>query len=186
MPPIPDRHLEERILKAAHRLVRTRGVQGLTLRAVAHAADTTTPTLYKRFRNKEALRFALAGRFREELTAELLSCSSLEESHRRWLVYVESHPREYELLRLYWGHFISAPRPVRSWMLTQLATRFGGEPQQYAAVHDAIFLLCHGTSTLLISSPDRRVLEETRQICIRVCDELLRNAELLRSPIAQA
>ena len=72
MPPIADKHLEERILKAALRLWRKRGEDGLTLRAVAEEADTTTPTLYKRFRNKEALRLALAYRFREELTADLL------------------------------------------------------------------------------------------------------------------
>lgn len=77
MPPTADKHLEERILKAALRLWRKRGENGLTLRAVAHEADTTTPTLYKRFRNKEALRLALAFHFREELTADLLSSPTI-------------------------------------------------------------------------------------------------------------
>jgi AcrR family transcriptional regulator len=180
MPPVADKHLEERILRAANRLLRARGDQGLTLRGVAREAGTTTPTLYKRFRNKEALRLALAIRFRDELTADLLSCASIEQSHRHYLAYVESHPREYELLRLYWGRFFSTPRPVRSWMLAQLATRFGGEPEQYSAVYDGIFLLCHGASTLLISAPDHAVLEATRNICTRVCDELLENAQLFR------
>jgi AcrR family transcriptional regulator len=80
MPPISDKHLEERILKAARRLWRTRGERGLTLRAVAHEAGTTTPTLYKRFRNKQALRLALAYRLREELNAELFSSPSLEQA----------------------------------------------------------------------------------------------------------
>jgi len=186
MPPIADKHLEERILKSAHRLLRVRGDKGLTLRAVAREASTTTPTLYKRFRNKEALRFALANRFRDELTADLLASPVIEQSHRRYLAYVESHPREYELLRLYWGHFFSTPRPVRSWLLAQLAARFGGEADQYSAVYDGIFLLCHGASTLLTSAPDQAVLEATRNICTRVCDELLRNAPLFRSPQCQA
>jgi len=182
MPPIADKHLEERILKAAQRLLRARGDKGLTLRAVAHEASTTTPTLYKRFRNKGALRFALASRFREELTADLLSSATIEQSHRRFLAYAESHPREYELLAQYWGHFFSTPRAVRSWLLTQLTARLGGDADQYAAVYDGIFLLCHGASTLLISAPDQAVLKATRDICTRVCDDLLQNALLFRQP----
>lgn len=181
MPPIADKHLEERILKAALRLWRTRGESGLTLRAVAQEAHTTTPTLYKRFRNKEALRLALAYRFREELTSDVLSSPTIEQAHRRYLAYAEEHPREYELLRVYWGHFFSTPRPVRNWMLTQLAARLGGEPDEYAAVYDGVFLICHGASTLLASAPDERVLEATREICIRVCDQMIDNAPLFRS-----
>jgi AcrR family transcriptional regulator len=181
MPPIADKYLEERILKAAHRLLRARGEEGLTLRAVALEADTTTPTLYKRFRSKEALCLALANRFRDEMTIDLLSSPTVEQAHRRYLAYVEAHPREYELLRLYWGHFFTTPRPVRAWLLTQLAARLGGQPEDYAAVYDGIFLLCHGASTLLISAPDQAVLAATREICIRVCDELLHNAEWFRS-----
>jgi len=181
MPPIADKHLEERILKAALRLWRKRGEDGLTLRAVALEAKTTTPTLYKRFRNKEALRLALAYRFREELTADLLSSPTIEEGHRRYLAYVRSHPREYELLGAYWGQFFSTPRPVRTWMLTQLATRLGGKPDEYAAVYDGIFLLCHGASTLLASAPDDGVLEATREICVKVCDRLIEKAPLFRS-----
>jgi AcrR family transcriptional regulator len=181
MPPIPDKHLEERILKAAQLLWRTRGEQGLTLRAVARKAGTTTPTLYKRFRNKEALRLALAYRFREELTADLLASPTIEQAHRRYLAYVEAHPREYELLRVSWGHFFTTPRPVRGWLIGQLAARFGGQPEDYAAVYDGIFLLCHGTSTLLTVAPDESVQRATREICIKVCDKLLENAALLRS-----
>jgi AcrR family transcriptional regulator len=180
MPPIADKHLEERILKAALRLWRTRGENGLTLRAVAHEARTTTPTLYKRFRNKEALRLALAYRFREELTADVLSSPSIEQSHRRYLAYVKSHPREYELLSTYWGHFFSTPRPVREWMLAQLAARLGGEPEEYSSVYEGVFLLCHGASTLLASAPDDRVQEATEEICVRVCDKLIENALLYR------
>jgi len=178
MPPIADKHLEDRILKAAQRLWRARGEPGVTLRAVARQARTTTPTLYKRFRNKEALRLALAYRFREELTAELLSAPTVEQSHRRYLAYAKAHPREYELLSNYWGHFFSTPRPVRTWVLAQLAARLGGDPEQYSTVYEGIFLLCHGASTLLTSAPDERVVEATRESCMKVCDKLLENASL--------
>ncbi len=180
MPPIADKQLEERILKAAQRLWRTRGETGLTLRAVAHEAGTTTPTLYNRFRNKEALRLALAFRFREELTADLFSSTSVEEAHRRYLTYVEAHPHEYELLSMMWGHFFASPRPFRSWLLGQLAKRFGGEIEEYGVVFDTLFLLCHGTSTLLAVAPSQEVRDALRDNCIQACDKVLANAAALR------
>jgi AcrR family transcriptional regulator len=184
MPPIADKYLEERILKAARRLWRTRGERGLTLRAVAREADTTTPTLYKRFRNKEALRLALAYRLRDELNSQLFSSPSLEEVYRRYLRYAEENPHEYELLRLSWGHFFSPgnPRPGRAWALTQLAARFGGKPEEYASAFDALFLICHGTATLLTVADDKAVREALRESSIHVCDKLMANVAILRAP----
>ena len=183
MPPIADKHLEERILKAARRLWRTRGESGLTLRAVAEEADTTTPTLYKRFRNKEALQLALAYRLRDELLAQLFTSPNLEEVYRRYLCYAEENPHEYDLLRLSWGQFFSPgnPRPGRAWVLTLLATRFGGKPENYAPVFDALFLLCHGTATLLTVTSDKALRAELRENCIKVCDKLLANVAILRA-----
>jgi len=154
----------------------------LTLRAVAHEAGTTTPTLYKRFRNKQALRLALAYRLREELNAELFSSQSLEEAHRRYLRYAEENPHEYELLGLSWGHFFSpgSPRPGRAWLLTQLAARFGGKPEQYGRAFNALFLICHGTATLLAATDDKAMREELRENCISVCDKLIANVAILR------
>jgi divalent metal cation (Fe/Co/Zn/Cd) transporter len=57
----------------------------------------------------------------------------------------------------------------------------GGTADEYAIVYDGIFLLCHGASTLLASAPDDRVLEATREICVKVCDMLIENAQLFRS-----
>jgi AcrR family transcriptional regulator len=149
---------------------------------VAHEAGTTTPTLYKRFRNKQALRLALAYRLREELNAQLFSCSSLEEVYRRYLRYAEENPNEYELLRLSWGHFFSpgSPRPGRAWALRQLAARFGGQPEDYFRVFDALFLACHGTATLLTVADDPAVRETLRENSIKVCDKLLENVAILR------
>src|SRR5512137_1605818 len=98
MPRTADQHLQERILDAAQRLWRTKGEKGLTLRAVARLARTTTTTVYKRFRNKEALRLALADRVYRELAAEITSVSNLTDIYRRHLHFAETRPREYQLL----------------------------------------------------------------------------------------
>jgi len=183
MPPVVDKHLEERLLKAAQRLWRARGEKGLTLRAVARAAGTTTPTLYKRFRNKQALLVALAFRFRDEVNAELFSSSGIEDAYHRFLRYAVAHPHEYELLRLTWEHWFSPtnPRPGRAWLLARLADRFGGQPEQYAPVFDALFLLCHGTATLLTVAADNEAREAMQQSCIHVCDKLMENVTVLRA-----
>src|SRR5215472_18386816 len=103
MPPKVNAQTEGRILKAAERLWRTRGEHGLTLRAVAREAGTTTPTVYKRFRNKQALRKALADRVRSQLNEQLFAAKSLEEVCRRYLAFVHQHPHEYQLLLHAWS-----------------------------------------------------------------------------------
>ncbi|MFI5118703.1 MAG: TetR/AcrR family transcriptional regulator [Terriglobales bacterium] len=183
MPPIPDKQLEERILAAARRLWREQGEKGLTLREVARAAGTTTPTVYKRFRNKEAIRLALALRFRAELNAEVFESSCVEEMYRRYLAYAEANPHEYELLRLSWAQLYSPdrPRPGRVWVLAQMAARFGGQPEDYGLIVDALFQLCHGTSTLLTVGGDTVAHEAMRETCIKACDRMIEHVEIFRS-----
>src|SRR5262249_39262873 len=103
MPPHADAQLEEKILKAAHRLWKVHGPASLTLRAVAREAGTTTPTVYKRFRNKQALYKALAGRVRSQLNEQLFASKSLEEVCRRYLAFVHQNPHEYQLLLHAWS-----------------------------------------------------------------------------------
>ena len=53
MPRHPDPELEQRILDAASRLWARGGEKGLTMRAVAKAAGTTTPTVYERYHDRD-------------------------------------------------------------------------------------------------------------------------------------
>jgi len=182
MPPIPDRQLEERILKAAQRLWRTQGKRGLTLRAVAREAGTTTPTIYQRFRNKESLQLALALRFRDALNAELFSASSLEEAGRRYLRFAQDHPHEYELVGTSWTLFgrDAGSRPGRAWLLSQLAARFGGKPEDYASMFYPLLLLFHGAASLLMSEGDPAVHEDIRESCLRTFHKFLEHVEVFR------
>jgi AcrR family transcriptional regulator len=184
MPPAADRKLEERILKAAQRLWRSRGAHGLTLRAVAREAGTTTPTVYKRFRSKLALQTALAERFKQQLNQECLSAPSIEEVYRRYLQFAEDHPHEYELLWKTWTEVFhpKGPRPGRAWFLSQMAARFGGEPEDYARVFYAFFLVAHGAADLLsVPGGDAVAHAEVRDNCLAVCDILVKNVGIFRS-----
>ena len=188
MPPTPDKHLEERILNAALRLCRARGERGLTLRAVARAAGTTTPTVYKRFRDKATLRVAVARHIWYELLEYTVASTRLEEIYRRYIQYCEEHPEEYRLLTVVWSEvFGSEPqRPGEIWFRKQLADRFGGTPEEYGPGYYAMFLLCHGASTLINMATNDSLRAELRENCIAVCDRLIQNVDILRSGAAAA
>lgn len=183
MPPHADLQLQERILKGAQRLWRTRGEHGLTLRAVAKEAGTTTPTVYKRFRNKEALLLALAMRLRSQLNDDLFAARSVEDVCRRYLRWTEEHPHEYRLLFHDWtGVFHpDQPRPGRAWFMSQLAARFGGDPEEYDRAFYAFFLLTHGAASLLTTPSDEKAKDEVRRNCLAIADAWMKNIAILRS-----
>jgi AcrR family transcriptional regulator len=180
MPPHADRLLEERILKTAQKLWRNRGENGLTLRAVAREAGTTTPTVYKRFRNKEALRKALAERIRSQLHEYLFAAKSLEDVCRRYLVFSEEHPHEYQLLVHSWSDIFHPdfPRPGRQWVMTQFANRFGGAPQDYSRCFYALFLLAHGAASLLSLPGEEISREEVRRNFLAASDTLIQQNQI--------
>lgn len=178
MPRAADQHLQERIAKAAHRLWRTHGEKGLTLRGVAKHAGTTTTTVYKRFRNREALRQVVAKRVEERLVKMVMSCSSLEEFVREYLRFAETRPQEYRLLYgSAWPEIFGKgrPRPIQTWALNKLAQRFGGEPKDYLQANFALFLAAHGAASLITSAPKNPANIEARNSCLAIVDVLLNN-----------
>lgn len=185
MPRTADEGLEQRILDAAQELWRAKGDKGLTLRGVARAAGTTTTTVYKRFRNKEDIRFALAGRVQKRIAEVISGSPTIEEAYRRYLRFAENHPREYKLLfGPAWIHVIGKdrPRPTKEWLQKQFAARFGGRPEQYDLLFYAIFLLMHGASSLLASAPRSQANLEAEENCVKVCDLLLTHVGIFRNP----
>ena len=183
MPRLADEHLEARIVKAAHRLWRTHGAKNLTLRSVARAAGTTTTTVYKRFRNKDALLLALAEMVQARITARTTSAATIEDCYRRFLQFADEHPHEYQLLwGPAWAELLGPerPRPIKAWLLEQFAARFGGKPKDYVLNYYALFLLVHGTANLLIVTRDRRMKAEMVDSCLAICDALVANIGVLK------
>lgn len=175
MPPHADLLLEERILKAAQKLWRQRGERGLTLRAVAREAGSTTPTVYKRFRNKQAILNTLAERVRGQLNEYLFVAASIEDVCKRYLEFVEEHPHEYQLLLHSWGDVFhpGMPRPGRAWLMAQFAKRFGGKAEDYSRPVYALFLLSHGAATLLSIPADEVSREELRSNFLAISETVI-------------
>ncbi len=91
MPRQPDPHLQERILNAAQKLWKKGADETLTMRAVAQAAGTNTPAVYRRFRNREDILRALLRRIQQDVVAALQPCSCAEEACERYVEFAVSH-----------------------------------------------------------------------------------------------
>lgn len=176
MPRTPDANLRDRILEAAFALWHKHGEKSLTLRAVAKAAGTTTPTVYKRFPDKDALMLAMARQVRERFAERLISSGSLEDVSRVYLDLAVTSPHEYQLA---YGHHwpqlysLLGDQPGLSWAEKMFAARSGGTPDQYSVIVRGVWMLLHGTASLLSLQPKGEVADRLRQNCLEACDKII-------------
>src|ERR1700730_14724928 len=103
MPRIADARLEGRILDAAYRIWSERGERALTMRAVARAARTTTPTLYERFSHKSDLLALMRRRARLRLFSAIRPSRSSMDVCKRALAFFITHPHNYRLISEDWA-----------------------------------------------------------------------------------
>jgi AcrR family transcriptional regulator len=155
MPKLPNPLLEKAILKAALALLSRRGVPALTMRAVALAAGTTTPTLYQRFADRDAILQAICEDARQRLAKELERAPSLENACHRYLLFSQKHPHEYELLMRTGWHDAAASGyqgPVFLAAKALIRKQFPGKPAQQVSLLLQLWCLVHGAASLLIAA----------------------------------
>src|ERR1035438_6097071 len=153
-----DPQLEDRILKAARRLWKKEGQNGLTLRAVARVARTNTPAVYRRFPHRDDILRALLQQTKQEVFQQLTAASSVEDACERYLDFALSHPHEYELCYVHeYELFFSSPtkrgltlnqlinqkRPAVEFIKGKLAAQMGGQPDDYTLSTLALWALIH-------------------------------------------
>ena len=186
MPRQPDPDVEEHILHAADVLWRRGGERALTMRAVAKAAGTNTPAVYRRFKNRQDLVRALLLRIADRIRQEFSKAETLEGMADAYVDYALEMPNEYRLFYSHaqWmsprkGH--GTPRPIResrpNFAFTEqlLVKRFGGRPEDHTQLALGLWALLHGTATMLLnqSIPDGHE-EELREACRAAVKQLLR------------
>jgi AcrR family transcriptional regulator len=179
MPKKPDAKLENRILNAAYNLWVERGEQGLTMRAVAKAAQTTTPTLYERFRGKGDLLAALRARAQQNLFDAIKPARSIAEACRLALEFTLAHGHEYELIAKEWAARLSRREATPSFDLIKerLAEQLGGSANDHLQLGLALVALYHGASILLLNEGiDPKIAADIRQACVSATDALVQNA----------
>jgi AcrR family transcriptional regulator len=177
MPRKPDSRLEDRILNAAYKLWAEGGEHRLTMRAVAKAAGTTTPTLYERFRDKDDLLAALRARAQQNLFEAIKPARSIAEACRLALDFTATHGHEYELVAKEWAARLSCGEPTPSFDLIKerLAEQLGGEPNDHFQLGLVFAAIYHGASTMLLNEGiDPKIAATVKEACIAATDTLVR------------
>ena len=162
MPRHPDPDLEERILNAAHKLWRRGGDKALTLRAVARAAHTNTPAVYRRFKDRHELIRGLLMRIADQVGKLFEAGKTVEDMLEVYVQYALKEPHEYELFYTYGDELnprkrpgsvrpIRESRPNFALVEQRLAKQLGVSPEEQTRLTLALWTLAHGTSTLLLS-----------------------------------
>lgn len=176
MPRHSDPDLENRILSAASRLWARGGEKSLTMRAVAKAAGTTTPTVYERYRDREDILRSLRLETRRELFAALSRTRTLREAFQRQLDFALEHSHAYEVL---FDGVGKPPSLHESWpsfnlIRERLAKRLGGSPRQHTRLMLAVWSLMHGTAMLIIRGQFEGALRtQTIHSCLDAFDGML-------------
>lgn len=152
MPRHPDPEVEKRILTAASRLWARGGEKALTMRAVASAAETTTPTVYERYRDRADILRALRLQTRRQLFATLSPTRTLSEAVQSYLDFALENSHGYQVLFDGVGRppSLHEPWPSFNLMRQRLVERLGGTPRQHNRLMLAIWSLMHGTAMLII------------------------------------
>lgn len=174
MPRHPDPALETRILDAASRLWARGGEKSLTMRAVAKAAGTTTPTLYERYRDRDEILGALRQETRRELFAVISRTRRLRDAIERYMEYALNHRHAYEVLFDGVGKPPSLHEPWPSFNLLRerLTRQLGGSPREHNRLILGIWCLMHGTAMLIIRGNFEGAL---RTQAVHACQDTVEN-----------
>jgi AcrR family transcriptional regulator len=186
LPRQPDPKLEQRILDAACRLWARGGAKSLTMRAVARAAGTTTPTIYERYRNRADLLRALRRQTRNDLFRELSRTRTLAQACERYLRFAVAHPHAYEVLfdSVAQPPSLHEPWPSFNLFRQRLAQRLGGTARDHTRIMLALWSLMHGTAMLIIRGRFDAVLRvQTIHASIDAFEAVIRDAERSRHKV---
>jgi AcrR family transcriptional regulator len=189
MPRQPDPDLEERILHAAHVLWTRGGEKSLTMRAVARAAGTNTPAVYRRFKDRQDLLRGLLRHIAARIRKHFEAGESVEEMAEAYVEHALRLPHEYELFysnvrELSPRKGTGRPRPIResrpnfALVEQRLAKQLGGSPEDHTSLALAVWATLHGTTMLLLAKaiPEGHE-EELRCACRTAVKALLDGAE---------
>lgn len=186
MPRHPDPDLEKRILSAASRLWARGGEKALTMRAVASAAQTTTPTVYERYRDRADILRALRMKTRRELFTALSETRTLAEAVQGYLDFALNNPHGYEVLfdAVAKPPSLYEPWPSFNLIRQRLAERLGGTSRQHNRLMLAIWSLMHGTAMLIIRGGFEGALRtQAVHACLDAVETVVRTTARTKSPV---
>jgi AcrR family transcriptional regulator len=153
MPRKPDARLEGRIVDAAYQLWSKGGEPALTMRAVAKAAKTTTPTLYERFKDKRDLLKFLRERARQRLLQTVKAANTATEVCELGLEFMLANGNEFRLLVSDWATRLDRGQTLPSFefLKGKLSQDLGGTPEDHQDLALSLVALINGTAFMFAS-----------------------------------
>jgi AcrR family transcriptional regulator len=154
MPRKADPKLENRIVVAATRLLDRNGIDAVTMRDVAKSAGTTTPTLYERFKDRDALLVAILDRVAYDMLAKMETTRSVEGMCEVFVEYCVNYPKRLELLHKVWPHTIPTDRkrPTYDLAVSRLQSEYGHPSHKAHEIASALIAILLGTAVLMVGS----------------------------------
>ena len=178
MPRPVDPKIESRILSAARTLWHKDGESALTMRAVAKAAGTNTPAVYRRFRNRDELLRTLVEEYQRDLFEVLEPCRSLQEFGECYFDFALRRPREYELLMSGLLARVRKVRPNFDLLLQRSAQWLGGTPEDHEQLGLALYCVAHGAVMHVLAGNIAEINRaEVRSVFTRALRVLVENAK---------
>jgi AcrR family transcriptional regulator len=179
LPRKPDPDLELRILGAASRLWARGGEKALTMRAVAKAAGTTTPTVYERYRDRSDILRSIRLQTRKDLFAAINGTRTLQDAVEHYMEFALANSHAYEVL---FDGVGKPPSLHESWpsfnlVRERIAKRLGGAPREHTRLMLAVWSMMHGAAMLIIRGRFEGVLRsQTMHACIDAIEAMLASA----------
>jgi len=176
MPKRPDPALEARITAAALRLLDRGGEAAVTLRSVAGEAGTTTPTIYERFRDRDALMQGVLQEATRELLAALEPHDSIEKTFEAYLRFNTAHPMRFHLTVKTFGTRLATGEkmPVFDLVRSRVRQQVGSSPRASEDVSLAVASLLFGTVWGMIAAgADSHHAKELKRTSLSALRKLL-------------
>jgi AcrR family transcriptional regulator len=174
MPRKPDPGLEDRIVEAALRLLDRAGEDAITMRSVAVEAGTTTPTLYERFGDRDALMRRLVELSTDQVLATLSPKTSVEDIFGEYLRFSVPRPTRFNLtVETFGARLVTGDKmPVYELLKVRTAEQLGISGIECEDLALAITSLAFGTVRGMIAAGEdtrhARDLERTSLQALRV------------------
>jgi AcrR family transcriptional regulator len=165
------------------------GMEAITMREVARRAGTTTPTLYERFGDREALLWAMVTMVQGDVYRCVADAHSVEKMAEIVGEYLSDFTGRLDLVNQYWPRLMSTDRPKP---VLELAKRKLIEERKCSAkiaeetafsltalvVGTAMLLRTAGPNTLVAKELGESTRKAIRAICYGACDEQISSEAL--------
>ena len=147
------------------------------MREVAKRANTTTPTLYERFEDREALLWAVVAHVQSDVYGRVANADSLKQISEIIICYLGEFPGRLDLMNRYWPKIVISqwPKPVFELAKKKLIAEKKCSADTAEEVAYSLAALLFGTTILMRTagqdSPISRKVQESSLKAVQVLCE---------------